>query len=77
MDLTNGDLMSLVSSPSYDPNAFSDKSKNENLTSYFNDPSTPLFNRAVSGQYPPGSVFKIPVALAAIQLHKITPRHHL
>ncbi len=73
MDLTNGDLMSLVSSPSYDPNAFSDKSKNQNITSYFNDPSTPLINRAVSGQYPPGSVFKIPVALAAIQLHKITP----
>lgn len=73
MDLTNGDLMSLVSSPSYDPNAFSDKTKNENLSLYFNDPSTPLFDRAVSGQYPPGSVFKIPVALAAIQLHKITP----
>ena len=35
MDLTNGDLMSLVSSPSYDPNAFSDKSKNENLTFLF------------------------------------------
>jgi len=73
MDLTNGDIMSLVSSPSYDPNAFSDKNKNENITSYFNDPSKPLFNRTVSGQYPPGSVFKIPVALAAIQLHKITP----
>jgi len=73
MDLTNGDLISLVSSPSYDPNAFSDKSKSENLTGYFNDPLTPLFNRAVSGQYPPGSVFKIPLALAAIQLHKINP----
>jgi penicillin-binding protein 2 len=73
MDLTDGDLMSLVSSPSYDPNAFLDKSKNENIASYFNDPAAPLIDRAVSGQYPPGSVFKIPVALAAIQLHKITP----
>ena len=73
MDLTNGDVMSLVSSPSYDPNVFSDKSKNENIGFYFNDPSTPLFNRTISGQYPPGSVFKIPLALAAIQLHKITP----
>jgi penicillin-binding protein 2 len=73
MDLTNGDLMSLVSSPSYDPNAFLDKSKNEDIASYFNDPAAPLIDRAVSGQYPPGSVFKIPVALAAIQLHKITP----
>jgi len=73
IDLTNGDLISLVSSPSYDPNSFSDKSKNENLHLYFNDPSSPLLNRSVSGLYPPGSVFKIPVALAAIQLHKITP----
>ena len=72
MDLTNGDLMSLVSSPSYDPNVFSDRSKNENIGVLFNDPSTPLFNRSVSGQYPPGSVLKIPLALAAIQLHKIT-----
>ena len=73
MDLTNGDLISLVSSPSYDPNAFSDKSKNDKLRFYFNDLSTPLLNRTVSGQYPPGSVFKIPVALAAVQLHKILP----
>ena len=35
MDLTNGDVISLVSSPSYDPNAFSDKSKNENLNFVF------------------------------------------
>ncbi len=73
MDLTNGGLLSLVSSPSYDLNAFTDKNKNDNLRFYFNDPLTPLLDRAVSGLYPPGSVFKIPVALAAVQLHKITP----
>jgi len=73
MDLSNGDLIALASSPSYDPNAFSDRSKNQVLSSYFNDPLSPLLNRTVSGLYPPGSVFKIPVALAAIQLHKITP----
>jgi penicillin-binding protein 2 len=73
MDLTNGDLMSLVSAPSYDPNVFSDKNKNKDLPLYFNDPLTPLLNRTVSGLYPPGSVFKIPVALAAVQLHRITP----
>jgi len=73
MDLTSGNVISMVSSPSYDPNAFSDKTKSDILTSYFNDPLTPLLNRNVSGLYPPGSVFKIPVALAALQLHKITP----
>ncbi len=73
MDLSNGDLLSLVSSPSYDPNVFSDRSKSDELTGYFNDTLTPLLNRAVSGLYPPGSVFKVPLALAAVQLHKITP----
>lgn len=73
MDLTDGDVTSLVSSPSYDPNDFSDKSKYENLIAYFHDPLTPLLDRNVSGLYPPGSVFKVPVALAAIQLHKIVP----
>jgi len=73
MDLASGNLISMVSSPSYDPNAFSDKSRGDDLVSYFNDSLTPLLNRTVSGLYPPGSVFKIPVALAAIQLHKITP----
>ena len=73
MDLRNGNVISLVSSPSYDPNAFTDKAKNGILGHYFNDPLTPLLDRTVSGLYPPGSVFKIPVALAAIQLHKIDP----
>ncbi len=73
MDLDNGDLWSLVSSPSYDANVFLDREKAEALGRYFSDPDTPLFNRCVSGQYPPGSVFKVPLALAAIQLHKIAP----
>lgn len=73
MDLANGDLISLVSSPSFDPNVFSDKNKTDNLLSYLTASSTPLLNRVTSGLYPPGSVFKIPVALAAVELHKITP----
>lgn len=73
MDLKNGDLISLVSSPTYDPNVFCDKSKSDTIGVYFTDTTRPLFNRSISGQFPPGSVFKIPVALAAIQLHKITP----
>jgi len=73
MDADNADVLSLVSSPSYDPNVFTDKSKQDYLDVYFNNAETPLFNRAVSGQYPPGSVFKILLALAAIERHKITP----
>ncbi|MBI3602143.1 MAG: penicillin-binding protein 2 [Candidatus Omnitrophica bacterium] len=73
MDLTNGDLLGLVSSPSFDPNAFVDRNRQDQAISYIHDATAPLLNRAVAGQYPPGSVFKISVALAAIELHKITP----
>ncbi len=73
MDLDNADVLSLVSSPSYDPDVFTDKNKRDHLGAYFNDAATPLLDRAISGQYPPGSVFKIAVALAAIERHKITP----
>lgn len=73
MDLDNADVVSLVSSPSYDPNVFTDKNKRDHLDVYFNDAATPLLDRATSGQYPPGSVFKIPLALAAIERNKITP----
>ncbi|MDE1920996.1 MAG: penicillin-binding protein 2 [Candidatus Omnitrophica bacterium] len=74
MNLNTGELLSLVSSPSYDPNVFLDKTRSGELRSYLNDPLTPLFDRVTCGLYPPGSVFKVPEALAAIQLHKITPQ---
>lgn len=73
MDLNNGDLLGLVSSPSFDPNAFIDRNRQEDVISYIKDTQAPLLNRAVTGRFPPGSIFKIPVALAAIELKRITP----
>ncbi|MBF0504327.1 MAG: penicillin-binding protein 2 [Candidatus Omnitrophica bacterium] len=73
LGLDRADVLCLVSSPSYDPNVFTNKNKRDHLDVYFKDTETPLLNRAVSGQYPPGSVFKIPLALAALERHKITP----
>ena len=73
MDLANGDIISLVSSPAFDPNAFTDRSQRGRIAVYARDPLGPFLNRAIGGQYPPGSVFKIPVALAAIERNKITP----
>ncbi len=73
MDTSSGEVLTLVSSPSFDPNAFSDHGRRELIGGYLKDSRGPLINRAVSGQYPPGSVFKIIVALAAIQLNRITP----
>ncbi len=73
MDLSNGDVLALVSAPAFDPNVFTDRSQQDKLIGYTRNALSPLINRAISGQYPPGSVFKIPVALAAIERHKITP----
>ncbi|MEI7997915.1 MAG: penicillin-binding protein 2 [Candidatus Omnitrophota bacterium] len=72
MDLSNGELLSLVSSPTFNPNAFMDKNQQDKILSYIRDPKSLLLNRVVAGRYPPGSVFKIPVALAAVELNKIT-----
>ncbi|MBL8014354.1 MAG: hypothetical protein JNN05_10955, partial [Candidatus Omnitrophica bacterium] len=71
MDSDNGEILGLVSSPSFDPNDFVDAKLRSRLSSYFQDASSPLLNRATSGQYPPGSVFKIPVAIAALETKHI------
>ncbi len=74
MDMDNGEILGLVSSPTFDPNAFIKKDQQNQMLAYIRDSRAPLLDRALSGQYPPGSVFKIPVALAAIQLKKVTPQ---
>ena len=72
MNMDNGELLGLVSSPSFNPNAFINRDQQEKMLSYIRDSKSPLLDRALSGQYPPGSVFKIPVALAGVELKKIT-----
>ncbi len=73
MDMANGQILGMVSSPSFDPDAFTDRVQRYRIPGYFGNPFRPLVNRAISGQYPPGSVFKIPVALAALERAKINP----
>jgi penicillin-binding protein 2 len=72
MDVTNGEIVSMVSFPSYDPNTFSQPSLRNSTTKYFNDKMTPLFNRASNGAYPPGSTIKPFLAAAALQEGVIT-----
>jgi len=72
MDTQNGEVLGLVSSPAYDPNYFIEKEYNSQLKRILSHPKSPLLNRAINGQFPPGSVFKIPVALAALDSKKIT-----
>lgn len=72
MDMNSGEILGLMSSPSFDPNVFIENNK-KSTQDIFADRRSPLLNRAISGQYPPGSVFKIPVALSALDTRKINP----
>lgn len=74
MDVHNGDILSLVSVPSYDPNAFSEGISATDWQSLITNPYGPLINKAVGGQYAPGSTFKMAVALAAME-NGIQPDH--
>ena len=73
MDIYNGDIVSLVSSPSYDPNAFVHGIDHDYWKSLINNDRKPLINKAVSGLYPPGSTIKTLVALSALE-NKIVTR---
>ncbi|HEY0384502.1 MAG TPA: penicillin-binding transpeptidase domain-containing protein, partial [Pyrinomonadaceae bacterium] len=76
MDPNNGEIMALASYPTYDPNLFSQRiSSKEGRAEYAalkTDPRTPLVNRAIQGRYPPGSTWKIPMAVAGLQQGAIT-----
>ena len=73
MDVQSGDLLAMVSSPSFDPGAFhdgiADRREWQALASH---PLHPLSNRIVAGQYAPGSTFKIAVALAALEARVVS-----
>lgn len=71
MDLNNGEILSMVSSPSYDPNLFLSSKKRKQLSSLFSQKDAPFFNRATKGLFPPGSVFKVPLAICALDKGKI------
>ncbi len=66
MSPRTGEVLALVSLPTYDNNLFA-QGKTESYQGLLDDPSQPMFNRAISGQYPPGSTFKIIPATAALQ----------
>jgi len=73
MDPRNGQVLALASSPSYDPNLFITGFDENTWKNMVSSSDYPLHNRALTGQYPPGSVFKIVVALAGLQEGVITP----
>lgn len=67
MDVTNGEILAFVSNPGFDPSLFSGKLPPDVWQGYLDDKRHPLENKALSGQYPPGSTFKMVTALAGLQ----------
>ena len=74
IDPRNGEVLALVSLPSYDPNPFVNGIDTADYKALNDDPDQPLFNRALRGQYPPGSTIKPFVALAGLE-NGITHAH--
>lgn len=72
MDPRNGDVLAMASSPGFDPNVFSPSISVATWAGVLEDSRKPLVNRAVSGRYAPGSIFKPLVALAALESGKAT-----
>ena len=66
LDVNTGEVLAFVSNPSFDPALFSGKLPPEVWKSYLDDKRHPLENKALTGQYPPGSTFKIITALAGL-----------
>ena len=73
LDTRDGSVLAMVSSPSFDPNLFNSGISNEQWNELQNNPFAPLSNKAISGQYPPGSTYKLIVAAAALEEGIITP----
>jgi penicillin-binding protein 2 len=73
LDAVTGDVLALVSSPSYDPMLFSTGLSPAAWQELSTDPRNPLANKAIGGLYPPGSTFKPVVAMAALEAGAITP----
>ncbi|HLO25911.1 MAG TPA: penicillin-binding protein 2 [Geobacteraceae bacterium] len=67
MEVGSGEILAFASNPSFDPALFSGRMPPEIWNAYLNDKRHPLENKALKGQYPPGSTFKIITALAALE----------
>ncbi len=64
---STGEILTFVSSPSYDPNMMVGRQRGNNYMKLLNDPTKPMFIRPIQASYPPGSVFKVVAALTAQQ----------
>lgn len=75
MDVQTGEVVVLASSPAFDPNVFNGGLTNRMWRDLVDNPRSPLSNKAIAGQYAPGSTFKMVVTLAALEAEVITLSH--
>jgi penicillin-binding protein 2 len=74
VDPNNGDVLALASWPTYDPNIFVPSISADQLKALQSDPDIPLLPRAYRSSYPPGSTFKVPVGIAALESRAVYPQ---
>ena len=77
IEVNSGDILALASSPSYNPGIFTGGISTSAWRELLNNPRKPLQNRAISGQYPPGSTFKPVTALLAAILPQLSQVHRV
>jgi penicillin-binding protein 2 len=72
-----GEVLAMVSRPAFDPNLFAGGISEKDWKLINENPFHPMDNKAISGEYPPGSVFKIVTGAAALELNKVTPEEKI
>ncbi len=73
IDPNDGGILAMTSQPDYELEILNGKTDSERWTGIVRDPDKPLFNRAIQAAYPPGSVYKLLLAIAALEENVITP----
>lgn len=77
MNPKNGEILAMVSRPAFNPNLFSRGISLKEWKEINENPNHPMDNKAISGEYPPGSTFKIVTGAAALELGKVTPEEKI
>ena len=77
IDVSSGAILALASTPAFDPNIFARGIKSEEWNGLIKDQLRPLSNRATQGQYPPGSTFKIIMAIAGLEEGVVQPESYI
>jgi penicillin-binding protein 2 len=77
MNPKTGEILSLVSYPTFENNRMAKEIPGDYYTQLVEDPDRPLFNHAISAEHPPGSVFKIAAAIGALNEKVVTPQQEL